>query len=78
MAEISEKERRRLRELRNSGKLKNEAASFRLGPTHINRLREISQWRDISQTDLLRQFIDKEHKRIRDKRAEIQRSRGVA
>ncbi len=78
MAEISEKERKRLRELRDSGKLKNEAASFRLGPAHIGRLREISKWRDMSQTDLLRQFIDKEHKLTKERREAVRKARSGA
>ena len=77
MVEISEKERARRSKLREEGKLKSEAASFRLGPTHINRLKELSQWRDISQTDLMRQMIDKEYKRIKERREELRAARAA-
>lgn len=52
-------------------KLKNNALSFRLGPTHIERLREISMWRDRSQADILRTLIDKEHRSVKASREAI-------
>lgn len=75
MVEISEKERARRKAERLASKTRNEALSFRLGPSHIKRLREISEWQDVSQVDMVRRMIDKKHKELREKREAVLRER---
>lgn len=50
---------------------KNEAQSFRLGELTIRQLRELAQWRDESQADVVRSLVAKEHRRIAKRREEI-------
>lgn len=68
MAEVSEKEMKRRREAQRQGRMSNDAMSFRLGPVHVDRLKQLAAWKDVSQSDLVRQLVDAEHKRIREKR----------
>lgn len=48
---------------------KNDAQSFRLGAAAITQLREVAEWLDLSQADVIRMLVAREHKRQKERRA---------
>ena len=63
MVEISEMERKRRKATRDADN-KIPAMSFRLGKKHVERVKMVCRRRDISQSELVRELVDKEYERV--------------